>query len=256
MKRLLWLAAGTLLAQSATEWYARANEAFEKRDLENARSAVEQALRADPKLVPALILQAKLAMAANQLAEARQAVERAIAADPKHPYARFLLGFVLYLQNDFEPARAALAAANQKDPRVALYSALTEEGLNHLEAATALYERTLKLDTATIEGRIAYARLLFKQGDPARAEQLIDEALRRNSNDADALYEKARCLFERGEYAASAQAAERALVAPGAAALERRIRYQLVRAYQKAGNQEMAEKHRAVFETLPNPLVR
>jgi tetratricopeptide (TPR) repeat protein len=245
-----------LLAQSAIETYQRANALLERRDLEGARAAVEEALRSHPKYVPALILRAKLAANANQLDEAQRSVEAALAVDPAERQARFLLGFVSYLKNDFARARAALAAADANDARVVFYRALTDEALNNTEAAVANYERAIRMDRSSSEPRVAYARLLFAQGRADRAEALIDQALKLSPGSADALYEKGRCLLERGAFAQAADFGERALSSPESAVLERRIRYLLVRAYQKTGDRERAAMHQAAFERLPNPLVR
>ena len=250
------VAAGLLFAQAAIEIYQRATALLERRDMDGARSAVEEALRVDPKLVPALVLKARLAIHANQLDEAQRAVETALALKPGDKASRFLLGFVFYLNNDFDRARTALAQADPNDARVVFYQAMTEEALNHTDAAMRLYERALKLDPTAAEPRVSYARLWFTLGKLDRAETLVDEALKLAGQSPDALYEKGRCLFERGEFAAAAEFGERALLAPGSAALERRIRYLLIRAYQKTGNRPMVERHQAAFDLLPNPLVR
>jgi hypothetical protein len=57
-------------------------------------------------------------------------------------------------------------------------------------------------------------------------------------------------------YAQAAEFGERALTATGPAPTEREIRFLLARAYLKAGSPEIAAKHRAIFESLPMPLVR
>src|SRR5215475_11259228 len=93
-----------------------------------------------------LTQKARIAIAANHYDEAQRALEAAIAEDPKQPEPRFLLGFLFYLKNDFERARAELLRADPKNWRVAFYLALTEEALNHTEAAGAYYERALQLD--------------------------------------------------------------------------------------------------------------
>src|SRR5262245_27180494 len=247
---------GLFLAQSAVEIYQRANALLDRRDFEGARVAVEEALHADPKMVPALMLRAKLAIHSNQLDDAQKTLETAQAVQPADRAVRFLLGFVFYLKNDFERARAALLVADSNDARVVLYRGLTEEALNHPEDAARNYERAIQLDKSGADPRIAYGRLLLAQGKPDRAETWIDQALKLAPRSVDALYEKGRCLFERGEFAAAVEFGERALAAPDAAALERRIRYLLVRAYTKTGDRESAAKHQAAFERLPNPLVR
>ena len=43
----------------------------------------------------------------------------------------------------------------------------------------------MKLDPASAESRVAYSRLLLAQGDIARAERLVDEALKLAPASAD-----------------------------------------------------------------------
>jgi predicted Zn-dependent protease len=85
-----------------------------------------------------------------------------------------------------------------------------------------------------------------------RAEALLEEA----PDSRSVFYEKGQCSFERERYRQAAEFGERALAAPGPAPSEREIRFLLARAYLKAGNRELAAKHRAIFESLPMPLVR
>ena len=246
-----------LLAQSpAATDFRRATELFSKQDLKGAEAAVGESLHADPRYVPALTLKARLAMISGRMDEARHALESAIDADPKQPGPRFLLGFCLYIENDFQSARDALAKADQNDARVVLYSALSEEGLGRIDTAVRDYERALQLDPASADTRVAYSRLLRRQGSLDRAESLIDDALKIAPQARDVLYEKGQCRFERGAYGEAAQYGERALAAPGPAPAEREIRFLLARAYLKAGNHDLAAKHRAIFESLPMPLVR
>jgi Tfp pilus assembly protein PilF len=246
-----------LLAQPpAAKDYLRAAELFAKHDLNGAEAAVQDSLRVDPHYVPALVLKARLAMTSGRMDVAQRALEAAIAADPNRREPRFLLGFCLYLENDFQAAMNALALADQADARVTLYRALSEEGLNHTASAIQYYERSLRLDRENEEAHVAYARLLRRQGSLDRAESLIDEALKFAPDARSVLYEKGQCLFELGQYLPAAQFGERALATPGPAPTEREIRFLLARAYLKAGDRDMAAKQRAIFESLPMPLVR
>src|SRR6266487_3552867 len=70
--------------------YEKANALFVAKKFPESLAAIEEALRLDPKLVPALTLKAKLAMAANRYDVARQTLERALAIAPYAAYARFL----------------------------------------------------------------------------------------------------------------------------------------------------------------------
>src|SRR5258708_14679746 len=236
--------------------YQRATTLFAKHDLAGAEAAVDESLRVDPRYIPALTLKARLAMISGRMEVARQTLQAAIAADPAQTGPRFLLGFCLYLENDFQRSREALALADQNDARVNLYRALSEEGLNQTDSAVRYYERSIELDPASADARVAYARLLRKQAKLDHPESVIDDALKFAPTARNVLYEKGQCRFERGDYAQAAEFGERALAAPGPAPSEREIRLLLTRAYLKAGAREMAAKHRAIFDRLPSPLVR
>ena len=121
--------------------YERANGLFVAKKFPEALAAAEEALRLDPKLVPALTLKAKLAMAAYRLDVARQCLEQALAIDPKAPYAQFLYGLEAFLGNDLAEALPRLRKARQlspTDPRAALYLGLTVESLGQPGEAMSL----------------------------------------------------------------------------------------------------------------------
>src|SRR5947209_18265658 len=84
--------------------YEKANQLLIAKKLPEAVAAVDEALRLDPKLIPALTLKAKLGMAAGQFEVARQCLERALAIDPRAQYAQFLYGLEAYLSNDLAAA--------------------------------------------------------------------------------------------------------------------------------------------------------
>jgi tetratricopeptide (TPR) repeat protein len=244
------------LAQSEPAAYAKAARAFALHDFSAASAGVTETLKENPHYIPALLLEARLSIMGGQMDRAAAILENAVAEDPAGAEPRFLLGFVYYLDNDFARADKALAAANQKDARVLLYRAMSAEALNRPDAAGDFYQRAIRADSKTPDARIAYARLLRKQGDAAQAAKLIDEAYAIAPNARDVLYEKGICLLDGGQYLQAVDFGNRALAAPGPVPSEREIRYLLVRAWQKAGNAEMAAKERAIFEKLPLPLVR
>src|SRR5438128_7339075 len=84
--------------------YRRANDLFVNKKLPEALSALEQSLKLDEQLVPALTLYAKIAMTLNRFELARDSLERALAVDPKAAYARFLYGLNFYLTNELQHA--------------------------------------------------------------------------------------------------------------------------------------------------------
>ena len=109
--------------------YERANRLFVAGKYQESFNAVDEALRLDSKLVPALTLKAKLAMSINRYDVARECLERAIAADPSSWYSQFLYGFQFYQQNEMPEAIRALEKTrrlNPRDPRSALYLGLAK----------------------------------------------------------------------------------------------------------------------------------
>lgn len=245
-----------LLASPALPDYEQAAKSLAAHDLRGAEVSVTAALGKDAHYLPAIALKARLWMIDGRLQDARALLENAAANQRDGKTLLFLLGFCQYLQNDFEPAQKVFALSDQRDGRVLLYRALTEEGLNNQEAAVAFYERAMVLDSQSTEVRVAFARLLRKQGQTVRAETLIDEALRLAPQDRAVLYEKGQCLLARAEWRDAADTGERALRASGDAPAEREIRYLLIRAYLNAGETRKAAEHRNIFEQLPLPLVR
>src|SRR5947208_11744685 len=121
--------------------YEKANALFVAKKFPESLAAIEEALRLDPKLIPALTLKAKLAMAANRYDVARQTLERALAIAPHAAYARFLYGLEAYLTNDMKEALPRFQKAHQLNPsdsRAALYLGLTVESLGQPEQALTL----------------------------------------------------------------------------------------------------------------------
>ena len=111
-------------------------------------NAVDEALKLDPKLVPALTLKAKLSMAANRYDVAKTSLEQAIAADPSSWFAQFLYGFQFYQQNELPAAKQALEKAyrlNPRDARTSLYLGLTRESLGQTQEALKSYREAIHL---------------------------------------------------------------------------------------------------------------
>ncbi len=249
--------------QAALAAYQKADSLFRDQKLEQSLAAVEEALRLNPRLVPALTLKARLAMAANRFDVAKACLQQAVEIEPNSAGNQFLLGFALYFENDFARALVPLEQAARLKPddaRTQFYLALTFEGLGRTGDAIAGYERALKLDRENgaqlADTLVAYARLLFMLGRYDESEKLIDRALDVEGDLRDAQYEKGLLRLERRDYEAAIKHGKKALELPGAGATERQIHYLLARAYAQAGRKELAEFHLAKFRAAPPTLRR
>jgi tetratricopeptide (TPR) repeat protein len=251
------LAAVLLCLQTATpafRLYEKANTLFVAKKLPECQKALEEALRLDPKLVPALTLKAKLAMGMNRFEEARQSLEQAIAVEPSSWYAHFLLGFQYHLQNDLPLALPELEKArklNPRDARPAIYLGLTQESLGHTEEAIRLYEEAIRLEAAggkpQADTLLTYARLLFALGRLEQCAKLIERALELEPNSRDVHFERGRLLMKKGDPAGAAKEGEQALGLPASGIPDRPIHYLLVRAYRMSGQEGLAEEHAAAL---------
>jgi tetratricopeptide (TPR) repeat protein len=230
--------------------YERANALFTKQQFAASLDAVEEALRLDPKLLPALTLRAKLAMAAKRNDLARADLERAVSIDPYSAYAQLLLGLVLYQLNELQLAVAPLEAAmkrNARDPRAPLYLGLCRESLGDTAQAASLYERAIRLEEAAgqpqVETYLIAARLQLVMDQLDAASRLIGKALRQDASSRDAHFETARLAARRGQFDAAVKAAERALALPGGETSNGQIHALLARAYTAVGDAEKATRH-------------
>jgi tetratricopeptide (TPR) repeat protein len=240
--------------------YERANALFIAKKLPEALAAVDEALRLDPKLVPALTLKAKLAMAANRFDVARQCLEEALALDPRAAYAQFLYGLEAYLGNDLKEALPRFRKARQltpNDPRAALYLGLTVESLGLPAEALSLYEEAVRLERSAgelhAETLLPGARLLLLLDRLDECERWLREAVKLAPALRDAHFELARLLLKKGDAAEAAAAGETALRLSDGVVTDAAIRYQLVRAYRLSGMPDKAEMQAAIMRAQESP---
>jgi tetratricopeptide (TPR) repeat protein len=237
--------------------YEKANQLFVAKKLPEALAAVDEALHLDPKLVPALTLKAKLAMAGYRLDVAQHCIEQALALEPHAPYAHFLYGLVAYLGNDLSAALPRLRKARQlapSDPRVALYLGLTVESLGDSAEALSLYEDAIRLQRSTgqpdVDTLLPGARLLLSLNRLEDSQRWIRDALKVSPKSRDAHFELARLLLKKGESPQAAAEGEFALTLSEGVTTDAAIHYLLIRAYRQSGMPDRAATHAEIMRTL------
>lgn len=252
-----------LLAPAAdvAQHVRKGNELLRAQRLEEAKREIDEALKENPRYVPALTLQGRLAMATGDNAGARSAFSRAAELAPESSAAQFLLGFFYYVENDFTRARAPLEKARKLgDVRAPLFLALTLEGLALAAEAAPVYLEAVRIEeksrTPAVEARVAYARFLFILGKREEAQAVIARALAANPRSREAHYEQARLHAEASDPAACVAQALEALSLPGEGVSDRQIHFLLARAYGLLGNSERAAYHKQRMEALPAGVVR
>ena len=242
--------------------YQRANELFVAQKFPEALAAADEALRLDPKLVPALTLKAKLAMATYQLDVARQCLEQALKLEPRAPYAQFLYGLEAFLGNDLAEALPRFQKARQlnpADPRAALYLGLTVESLGRPEEAMTLYEEAVRLERSagglSSDTLLPGARLLLLLGRLPECERWLRQALELSPNSRDVHFEMARLLLKKGEPALAASEGEKAMALSEGVVHDAAIHYLLVRAYTQSGLPDRAAVHAEIMRAQESTAV-
>lgn len=240
--------------------YEKANALFVAKKLPEALAAVDDALRIDPKLVPALTLKAKLAMAGFRLDVARRCLEQALAIDPRAQYAQFLYGLEAYLRNDMKEALPRFRKARQlmpADPRAALYLGLTVESLGQPTEAMSLYEEAVHLERSAgdlhAETLLPGAKLLLLLNRLDECERWLREAAKLAPGARDVHFELARLLLKRGDPAQAAAEGETALRLSEGVVTDAAIHYLLIRAYRQNGMPDRAEAQAAIIRAQETP---
>jgi tetratricopeptide (TPR) repeat protein len=237
--------------------YDRADRMFREHRFQDAMDDVDEALRLEPNLVPALTLRARLAMAANRYDVARQSLERAIAADPKSWYARFLYGFQFYQQNEMPAAIAALEKArdlNPRDPPSALYLGLANEAVGRTDYALGLYRRAIELEEASgalhVETLLTAGRLYLLLGRFDEAAALAERAAKVDPASRDPHFELARVWLKKSDPPKAIAEGETALRLQQGDTPDRQVHFLLVQAYRAAGKDEQAQQHAEAVRKL------
>ena len=237
--------------------YERANALLVANKLTESQAALEEALRLDPKLVPALTLKAKLAMLENRYVLARQTLERALAVAPSSWYAQFLYGLQYYLGNEMQLAQKPLETArrlNPRDPRAAVYLGLTYESVGRTGEALALYTEARRLEEASGEIHadtlLIGARLLLLSDRLEDSGEWIRAALKLEPRSRDVRFELARLLLKKGDARGAIGEGEAALRLSGAEVTDRQIHYLLVRAYRANGQDDQASRHAEAMRSV------
>jgi len=237
--------------------YQQANTLFVEKKFPEALNALDAALRLDPKLVPALTLKAKLAMALDRYDVARECLERAVAADPLSAYARFLYGFQFFKQNELPEAIQSLEKARQldpKDPRPALYLGLAQESLGRTADALRSYREAIGLGEASgkleTDMLLSCSRLLLLLGDFEECGRLVARALKLDPKSRDAHFESARLRLKQGDGGGAAREGELALQFHTGDVSERQVHFLLIQAYQSSGREGDAARHAVALRAL------
>jgi putative PEP-CTERM system TPR-repeat lipoprotein len=191
----------------AFDMLARAHTAM-GRPREAAR-ALQQAVELSPRDAG---LQARLAAARLAMGDATgsaRAAEAALQANAAEPGAREVLAIAALSRGDVTGAQAAweqLDATQRLGEAAGTLEGLLALARFDLPAARTAFETVLRNHPETIGARLGLARIATAQGNPAEAERLLGEVLRRSPDHPEALGRLRVTIAGGGPRAATARA--------------------------------------------------
>lgn len=152
-------------------------DANEKRD--QARKAYQQALRLDPKYLPAYQGLAKLYLALQDSEHAVATLQTALKHHPKEAAVYFDLGMIYSRRKEWAPALDNLAKAAQLDPEKRLYV----NTLGHAQARAGKPDEALKTFLRVNPEADAYlkvAQMMQHLNQPEACRQYLQTALQKD----------------------------------------------------------------------------
>lgn len=187
----------------ASEATDKASAFFEKGDLRSASIELKNALQKDPNDAQARLLLGKLYLRAGNGAAAEKEIRRAI--DLGTDASLWRLDFVqaLILQAKFDEALQRLDAATDLSPadrtRALILRGDASIGQGRPDAARDAYTQALEADPASDRAAIGLLRITLNKGDPAASAQAADDLLTRFPNNTEALLIRAELHRTQGE---------------------------------------------------------
>ncbi|MGE4431973.1 MAG: tetratricopeptide repeat protein [Sphingobium sp.] len=179
----------------------RGQEAIRRGDPRAARVELMNAIKADPKLAEARVLQARALLMLGDGRGGQGELDRAQALGAKPGTIRHLRAHAALLQGQYEEALAQATAADA-DPREAAFRARIEgqalQALGRYEGAAKAFAHARDLAPKDPMVRADLARLHLATGDMAAALKAGDEALALGPRNADVLL--LRALLAREQY--------------------------------------------------------
>ncbi|MDB6003041.1 MAG: hypothetical protein JWR15_28 [Prosthecobacter sp.] len=176
---------------SVEKLISQANETYMNKDFESAAKFYQDALRAEPKNVTALIGLGITRQRENKHADAEVSLQKALAYDPTNEPASFALGVTYFKQERWKDAMTYFEKSLAKRPDNASgrhYLGIIATKLNLMERAEREFKTALAIDPAYGEAHFNLAVLYITwdppQWDKARTEysEAIKKGVRPDAN--------------------------------------------------------------------------
>lgn len=155
-----------------------------------ASEAAGQLLKAAPNLAQAHRMQGEVLRRQRRFADAERHVRNAIRLDPTDPLGHHYLAVILFERKQFRQALRIVEDGRRLSPSYAVLAAQQALILLHLKgprAAEPYADEALRLRGDDSYVLTNVARVMLMRGKLAKAHDLLEEVLRRDANDEEAI---------------------------------------------------------------------
>ena len=138
----------------------------------------------------------------NRPAEAEAELRKAVEVGPKDRTARFVLASYYLVNRQFDKAEESykeLAAIDPDKPEGQAVLADFYSAINRSDDAIRIYQDVLKKSPDYMQGRYRLGEIMLTKGDTQGANAQIDEILKKDKNDRQALLLRARVKAQGGQ---------------------------------------------------------
>lgn len=184
-----------LAADSPELLYRFAVTALRSDRFEDARSALEAAVRLRPDEPTYFVALGAVWLKKPELFEAERVFRQALKLRPDNAQAQMYLGYVLLKQKKLPEAREWLEKSAKGDasaPETFYYLGLIAQEQNEDERAVELFSKAVRLLPSLANAHIALGSVYLKLKDYARARQELEAGVKLKPDDSKAHYNLAR----------------------------------------------------------------
>ena len=172
------------------------------RELEKAEELYQRAISVNANSPTAHSEYGKFLSQSNRAAEAEVELRKAVEVGPKDRMARFVLASYYLVTRQFDKAEEsykALATLEPDKPESQAVLADFYSAINRSDDAVQIYKDILSKSPDYVQGRYRLGEIMLTKGDTQGANGQIDEILKKDKNDRQALLLRARIKAQGGQ---------------------------------------------------------
>ncbi|HET8782839.1 MAG TPA: tetratricopeptide repeat protein [Pyrinomonadaceae bacterium] len=169
---------------------------------DKAEETYKKAISINPNSPVAHSEYGKFLVQSNRSGEAEAELTKAVEVGPKDRNAHFVLASFYLVNKQLDKAEAAfkaLAGLDGDKPESQVVLADFYSTVGRMDEAVKIYQDAIAKSPDFMQGRYRLAELLLVRGDKQGATQQIDEALKKDAHDRQALLLRARIRLQSGQ---------------------------------------------------------